>query len=379
MQKIIIHIGPGKCGSSSIQNFFKDNQNPCSQKTAFVEINPEKIETINNNEVKETELAYFNTIINDHKNSEVLILSHEYLFQCAIAIKNICALSLKYVSEIILIGYSRRQSDFIISAYSQWLYRSPERVAEVNETLIKNEINPLYFSGVERQIIASIANDFYSARQISNGSILEWKNSYENVKKITAPFNVKIKAGTLPTKHSKLNLIEDFCEKAGLNLNEEVKEKSNLIANPSFNTDLIETINCAILEGVDVASLNITNENLFEISDGMKKVKKTEDVFLTVLKQYTDNYYLNSNIEFCNQYAIDPSYFESTNQNSKIDVLKLVQEEEQKRISSSSTLAYYKKLSATMAETCLYLINNQPKSDKETKPFLKNFIKKIIK
>jgi len=35
MTRLIIHVGPGKCGSSSIQDFFSAQNKPCVEKTAY--------------------------------------------------------------------------------------------------------------------------------------------------------------------------------------------------------------------------------------------------------------------------------------------------------------------------------------------------------
>src|SRR5690606_3335435 len=142
MKKIILHVGPGKCGSSSIQSFFLTNKKPCKEKVSFILM---KIRDINK--------------LNVEQLSEDLIVYYEYLFQCPLAVKQLCLLCTKLSIETSIIGYSRRQSDFLISAYAQWMFRSTDVIEEVNKTLLKNSIKPVLFEGLEKTIIAAIIVD----------------------------------------------------------------------------------------------------------------------------------------------------------------------------------------------------------------------------
>jgi len=170
MKKLILHIGPGECGSSSIQDFLHSKEKLFHEDVAFRMLNPNLIQKFNTLEPLEDDMILLKHYI---PNNDILILSHEFLFQNPYAIRNICEAFEMKVSEIIIIGYSRKQSDFLVSAYSQWLFRSKNRTSEILLVLKEHGVESRVFHGIEKQLIASIYNDFYSARQLSQYNELE--------------------------------------------------------------------------------------------------------------------------------------------------------------------------------------------------------------
>src|SRR5690606_29682577 len=105
MKKIILHIGPGKCGSSSIQSFFDTNKKPCKERVSFIlmkiiDINKLNVEVLS----EDLSLYYEGFLRKGIRKYDVLILSHEYLFQCSLAIKQLCFLSTKLSIETCVIG-----------------------------------------------------------------------------------------------------------------------------------------------------------------------------------------------------------------------------------------------------------------------------------
>lgn len=353
-------MGPGKCGSSSIQYFFKNQKNPCYEKLEFIQLEPQVINKLNHINVIKNDINYFNKFIEKAlKSKDTLIISHEYLFDCPNAIKNICNISRNKVSEILIIGYSRRQSDFLVSTYSQWFFRSSARIEEVEGTLIKNELEPIHFNGIERHIIASIIDDFYSARQLSDMSILNWYKSYQAIERLTSSLKVKIRPGVIPNKQYSINLIEDFCTKADLSIKTNVKKATNVKSNVNFNRELIEALNNATQQGLNTPTPHQDNNYLARISDKMNILSEPSCNFLTILKQYIDSYFLNANIEFCKKFGIDINYFEVQKHYSKTDIMVIIKNEEKKRISNNYATKYYRLLSALMAETCLSLIKER--------------------
>ena len=154
MSKLVIHVGPGKCGSSSIQGFFKRRKRPCVQKTRFIKLDKTEILKLDHEIPEESAVTAFTRLLSNNLNRcDILILSHELLFECPYAIKNICKISTDLVSSIVIIGYSRRQSDFLVSAYHQWGFREQDRVKEDIDALIDLELDPILFIGLERHLI----------------------------------------------------------------------------------------------------------------------------------------------------------------------------------------------------------------------------------
>lgn len=376
MNKLILHIGPGKCGSSSIQDFFLKHKNLCNEKVFFTFLNSKKIDEINLDEPTKECSKYFNQLIKTSiKMNSTIILSHEFLFNKPNAIKNICILASKIsdIAEIQIIGYSRKQSDFMVSAYSQWLFRAPERIKEVKTAIMNIGINPIHFSGLEKQLIGSIVNDFYSARQLSDDTILDWNKQYNKIKELTSPYGAKVKCGTLPNKKFKKNLIEDFCFKTGLTLKSEAKEVTNIKSNLKFNKELIEAVNITADLGLNVPSPHDYNKLFTSKVLITNQINPLDESLVLFLKEYIDGYFLESNHEFCNTYNLNANYFDASKKHSKEELLNAVKAEQEDRIKSGKMVNRYRDLIAIITES---LYHNYKKETKKKLPV--QFLKKIL-
>ncbi len=357
MAKLVLHIGPGKCGSSTIQQFFASHEKPCDQSTTYSLLDPVAINQLNCEELDNSVSPAFAEQLSKAKIGDgTLILSHEFLFQAPCAVKNICALARDNMSDIIVVGYSRRQSDYLVSAYSQWMFRSVDRVQEVNSVLGDLGFDAFLFSGLERQLIASIANDFHSARQLSGQSIHNWFSSYDSLSKLLAEFDVKVRCGVLPGKETNINLIEDFCDKAELSLHSAVGDATEKTTNVSFHADVIEATNLAVMLGFDVPRPHASNEIIQLLSARMSPVDKDVSSFMDNLKSYIDTYYFGSNSSLCRQYELDESYFEPADEITKPEILSFIsQEVEQRLLNGSEVIKSNQILCAKLIELCFKL------------------------
>lgn len=361
MAKLILHVGPGKCGSSSIQQFFATHKNPCVESTNYIFLNPRDILILNKKEPnQELLIRYADQISESLLNCDTLILSNESLFQNPYTIKNICSLAESLVEKIFIIGYSRRQSGFLVSAYSQWLFRSSDRVNEIENVLDELELDSDLFTGLEKQLIASINNDFYSARQLSGCSIMDWNNSYTNISKLVSEHGALIKCGVLPKKRSHISLIQDFCEKSDLTLDSEMKGAVEQIVNLSFNQDIVEAMNNAISFGLDIPAPHDMNKVIGSLSSKIRVIEQKSSEFLSNLKSYIDTYYFDSNIQLCNQYNLDETYFLPAKRLRKSEIMELIFEEgRQRSLDKSSIIKNYRMLSSIMVELCIKLANGK--------------------
>lgn len=351
MVHLIIHVGPGKCGSSSIQDFFRRQKRPCLEKIRFTMLDPTTISGLNFETPDETRLREFaHFLSNSLTRIHTLIISHEYLFDCPYAIRNICNIAKNLVTDITIIGYCRRQADLMISVYSQWLFRSPDRVEEATGVVTDLELDAILFSGLERHLIASIANDFYSARQLSNNSILDWHKSYQNLSELVHESGAVVQCGLLPDKEAPgKSLVQDFCEKSGLTLHKNMEDAAKKVANTSFNHDLIEAVNNAVTFGLEVPGPHECNEAFGKISSKMSR-RKTPTEFLYNLKAYVDTYFSSSNIKLCDQYGFSKKYFYPPVRLSKGRILDIIMQESRNRaLDSSIVINKFRLLAAVMA------------------------------
>lgn len=359
MPNLILHVGPAKCGSSSIQKFFAEQKRPCIQRTRYKLLDPADITALNQEDPCKKVNNKMNKIIRAHLRCDALILSHEYLFQCPLAIRNICNLAKKSVRKISIIGYSRKQSDRMVSAYSQWEFRSPDLVKEKNEILKTIDIDPILFSGLERNLIANIVSDFGSAEQTSNTNIIDWYHSYKTIsERVTIP-DLEIICGFIPIKDQNSSLIQDFCKRCGLTLRDKRKNAGKEIVNLKFNQDIVEAINNAVDFGFDMPGPHRNNSVLQQLSNMSIRQSQETKHFLTSLKGYIDTYFLNSNRRLCREYELNEEDFAPAVQLSKTDIMDIIVREGQRRAANKSDIIHdYRMLSARMVELCLRVMKD---------------------
>lgn len=327
MTRLVIHVGPGKCGSTSIQGFFVSQDRPSDQNITFIVLDPSKIEELNSDRPSEAAHAVFSSLILDHLGDNcTLVLSHEYLFLCPTAVKNICHLAKGLVEKILIIGYSRRQSDLLVSGYSQWTFRLPSRVKEASNSCLQLGLDPVLFTGLERELIACIADDFSSACEFAPFyDSLNWYLSYQRIFSCVDDCGVELRCGILPAKGSNLSLIEDFCEKLSIDLRCDATRETMKVRNQSWNPELIESINISVALGLDALGPHESNDLLDLLSVGITSIDKDQSIdFLLSLKSYIDSYFLRSNLRFSRHYGIDEEYFSASSQFSKADILSMI-------------------------------------------------------
>ena len=338
MARLILHVGPGKCGSSSIQRFFNKTNNPCEESVRYRPLIPRVITRLNDENPNPELLDEFEDFLSQAlEGCDVLILSHEWLFLNPLTLGNISRLATMRSAPVCIVGYSRRQSEFVVSAYSQWWFRSAERVNEVMEVFHDCRLDPDLFTGLERQLIASIANDFHSARHLTGRPSLDWSESYQRICENVDELSATVTCGVLPTRESGVSLIADFCQKSVLTPRPEILQKREEKVNISFNPNLVEAINNAVVLGMQMPEPHEHNDVIGRLSSAMPaaSVKKTD--FMNHLLSYTDTYYFARNQLLCKRFGLDEDYFAVAMPLSKQEAWDSILQEERHRSAYKST------------------------------------------
>ncbi|MGB0177031.1 MAG: hypothetical protein ACPF9D_07690 [Owenweeksia sp.] len=343
MNSLVIHIGPPKCGSSSIQHFLSSYKRPFTERTRFIKLNGSSI--VNDLSRDKENIPFNKLLAKNLKFKGCLILSHESLFLKPEAIRKIALLTSSEVSQILITGYSRRQSDFVLSAYNQWGFRNPEVVKRMKSTLLQNHIDPLQFLGFERQLIASILNDFNQDKP----PVMDWNRSYVHIEELVSSFNnTDVRAGILPGKGSSRSLIQHFSKMANLTLRERYKSVDRK-KNVRFNTYLTEAVNNAAGMDLDIPDLHSNNDFFRNTADSFSGELEGRE-FLSRLKDYTDAYFHKSNMAFCRKYDLNEEYFKVSGNYSHEEILEVIKQEEQKRIKDNTMIRKYRQISGMLAE-----------------------------
>jgi len=357
MKKIILHIGPGKCGSTTIQNFLSQYPRPCREEFDYEQIDPSLIQALNSDNPEQEALDNFIEKLRiTAQTSDTFIISHESLFKATKSIHNICEAAACFYQQILIIGYSRRQSDFVKSAYSQWLFRSPQRIHEVTTAINSINLNSQLFTGLEKQMIAFVLDGPFSARQLSGQVIMNWWQGYREIEDITATRGTNVLCGSLAEANENNSLIEDFCAKSGLHPRPESLRACQQTANQKFHEGLIEAINNAHIMGQANIEPHDHNSLLETLSNQLPRQRTFDNKFTALLGDYIDSFFWQQNQLLCSKYNLDPEAFRPQRFIDKTAALQAINEESDRRANEATeTIANYRSLAAELATLCIKL------------------------
>ncbi len=350
MSRLIIHIGPPKCGSSTIQSFLK--QKPFKEKVKFRVVTAKTINSFvkyNANSDRFNDLVkHLNT---DLKRYDAVAISHEYLFGHTPFLENLCKLT--NADDIKIIGYSRKQSDFIMSAYFQWEFRSKDSFEFYSQVLKRNNIDPIYFTGLEAFIVSVVLSDFNSGLEDPRYRIFNWDFYYNEIR--DAIPNSKVLVNCLPGKNYQYDLINDFCNKANLTAKGRKLKRSDKKVNQRFAPSLTESVYNALASGLNVPDGRFHNYFLEDLSIKLGRDKDINNAFIGQLSDYIDSTFAGPNGNLCKIYNIPPEEFEPKRKINKSEILEAIYGElEKRRKNPEEIISYYKKLTGEWAHFCFY-------------------------
>lgn len=338
MTRLILHIGPGKCGSTTIQRLCAASKGAFNQSVGFHFLDPTEFVDLDTGTVSSSRISALDDLIkktlNDHN---VAVISHEFLFQTPQAVGIIIQRMMAACSDVRLIGYARRQSSLLTSTYSQWLFRARERLDEISLLLRHKRIEPKLFTGLERQFIASIIDDFHSARQLSGYNLLDLWGGYKALERQAQCTDFRI--GVLPTAAYSFSLVNDFCKKADLELS--VTQTLEEIVNPKFNSGLVASLNAAVLAGEAELHPHQGNDEILALSQKLPDFAQPRPEFLDLLCAYTDAYFSDGNKALVERYELFDSYFSVKTSLSKDELLDAINEEQRYRMHNPNLISEY--------------------------------------
>lgn len=330
-----MHIGPPKCGSSSIQNYLKSE---CSAQ--YRHVAPSLIDLMNQQpDLMDQKVVEFIGEVNRLvKSDKVVILSHEYFFECHYAIKYIC--DQVKVDRITIIGYVRRSSHVLVAAFNQWEFRNPDMSDDIQRILRTHKIDSNLFLGVEAYLMAIIlASEKLVLRPYN------WSEEYGSLESLLKYDHVEIKVNALPSNVRSYDLIVDFCDKAGLS-----KENySPDVINPSFSEIVVESFYRTSNEFKNRVGQHGFNHFFRKLSAEMNDLELSDTNFFKSLCLYIDGENYSETLSFSQRYGIPESELLTNHRIEKDEVLKLIKEENELRKSQLDVLQNNQKEAAEWA------------------------------
>ena len=133
-RRLAIHIGAQKCASSSLQTSLRLFQNACKNNSfSFVFLNPAQLRAASDALTQKTNnsFQYIDQILSELK-SDFSVISHEMLGNRPELVQAIARRALKRhgFEHIVVVGYTRLQSNYHISAFKQWFFRDRKKLRD---------------------------------------------------------------------------------------------------------------------------------------------------------------------------------------------------------------------------------------------------------
>lgn len=330
MTRIILHLGPGKCGSSAIRRHVRAETRRPDALFDSVFLTPGDIRGLRQTPVAPGVAARLGGLFRrTTAQGRLLIISHEVLFKLADVRRAVIHLAQAETDSITALAYVRRTSDFQRSSYMQWLFRLPERIAETAAVLRAEGIDPAMFSGVERHLIAVALGHAQIGRPRGGPSYFNWSESLPQLRKSLQKQGVDLQVGALPPRHAAVPLIADF--RARIGLPPQRGADTGEVVNPAFAPDVVEAVSAAIEAGHLMPGPHEANEFLALDHTGLTGLIPPDPDFNSVLSAAIDTAYAARNRRVAVQFGIDPAYFEPDLCVDRDQVIARISQERERR------------------------------------------------
>ncbi|MCB4377388.1 MULTISPECIES: hypothetical protein [unclassified Synechococcus] len=341
-RKLVIHVGAQKCASSSLQASLRLVAQASKGGLGFCFLNPEKLRDADQALKKNSKTAfhYVDLVLSGQSSSKVVV-SHEMLgnrpaLVCSIAER---ALEKHSFDHVVVSGYSRLQSNYHVSAFSQWFFRDRKKLLSDLKVLSKYNLNWRQFTALERSLLAlSLV-----------GKDRNWHSNYrrfcDGVKSLGD--SVTVVSCHIPTRSNPYSLLEHFLSSTGIPLELEELESFDVRKNLSFHPVLIHGMSAYLsslrpLQQSFFPHPHEGNRWLFRVckrlSAGQDLMAEFDSLFSPRLQNsligHLDCRASSSNKQYCELMSVDFSYFQPSDEASLLleeELLDLARDTEQSR------------------------------------------------
>ena len=316
-RRLAIHIGAQKCASSSLQASLRLFQNSCRNNSfSFVFLNPAQLRSLSNALIQKTDspFRYVDRILSELK-SDFSVISHEMLGNRPALVQAIARRAIKHhgFEHVVVVGYTRLQSSYHISAFKQWFFRDRKKLRD-DISIFKNHDLPWQkFSALERSLLALALA----------GKDRSWHANYKKFAAgcTTLSPQMTLASNHIPTKQRPYLLLEDFFNLSGFECGDDLSE-FDVRKNVSFHPAVVHALASHFSSlGPRLSCFPGPHEGnrwLFRVckrlDDASVNLPKENDVFSQELSgsivHYLDQRNYPANQEYCQLMSVDQGYFE---------------------------------------------------------------------
>ena len=236
-RRLVIHVGAQKCASSSLQASLRLAAKASKGALGFCFLNPAQLRSADQALRQNRGIAfdYIDRVLSAESSSQVVI-SHEMMgnrpaLVCSIAER---ALTQNNFDHVVISGYSRLQSSYHISAFSQWFFRDRKKLREDLKVLAGYGLDWKKFTALERSLLA------LSLVGKDRNWFGEYRRLHRNVKGLGD--SVTVVSSHIPTRSLPYSLLAHFLSSTGLSLQLDDLCSFEVRKNLSFNQALIHAM-----------------------------------------------------------------------------------------------------------------------------------------
>lgn len=328
-RRIVLHLGPAKCGTTSIQKPALKGYKSGGTRLSAVPLNPEHLKKkLNDEDADLPTLDQLRSKISmkiKNENPDVLVLTHESIFTTQNALRHISHLSSEFTNDVCAVAYVRRQSDYMVSSFGQWYFRHKGVMSRARNALIEHNFDPDLFLAVEIHLIASILGGW----GLSGHDYLNWRESIQIRRNILEALGVPLSIGVVPNASFPFNLFEDFVYRCGFHDAVNIPEAK--IENASFDPAAIEAIALAVLAGYSMPGPHGHKEFCASLFKGEMAKPKLDLSFLDFIKDRVDTIFEAENMYLAEREGLPALYFAPRNKISNEEFLEVLHQEASRR------------------------------------------------
>jgi len=321
-RRLVIHVGAQKCASSSLQASLRLAAQASKGALGFCFLNPAQLRNADQSLQQDSgnAFSYIDRVLSSESSSQVVV-SHEMLgnrpaLVCSIAER---ALTHHDFDHVVISGYSRLQSSYHISAFSQWFFRDRKRLHEDLQVLSHYGLDWKQFTALERSLLAlSLV-----------GHDRNWFGNYQRfcggVKNLGG--SVSVVSSHIPTRSRPYSLLAHFLSSTGLSLGLDDLAPFDVRKNLSFNQVLIHAMSAHLSalwphQQSFFPGPHEGNRWLFRVCERLAATDQLMSEFDAIfpprfqqsLVGHLDSRASSSNQQYCELMSVDFNYFKPSDQ-----------------------------------------------------------------
>ena len=236
-RKLVIHIGAQKCASSSLQASLRLYQQSADGSMEFVFMNPGQLRAVDRALAGQGQVdwAYLDRVLSS-TGSDQVVVSHEMLGNRPVLVRAIAERSFQRhgFEQVVVVGYTRLQSSYHISAFGQWYFRDQKRLRADKQVFLRNDLPWELFSALERSLFALVFA----------GQDRGWWGNYRKLRSEmkSVDGDVSVVSNHIPTREIPYLLLSNFFDLAGLQSSVDDLAPYDVRKNASFDPVLVHAL-----------------------------------------------------------------------------------------------------------------------------------------